>query len=151
MLSFESMSKSSVIIYFAVVIVSLAACNRGITPKMLVGKWNYVRVENPYSPNPPDTVPAREIIDKAPYIELSDNGKLLMIWGGKVLSYGNYRLDKENIIYTEQLPAHQSRTIVFWIKALDEKQLVFETREDDAVRVTAVKSPVILPLIRGKK
>lgn len=106
---------------------------------MLIGKWNYVKVENPYSPNPPDTVSARELAEKSPYIELTSNGKLVMMWGGKLLSSGTYQLDKDNIIYTEHLANEQTRKILFWIKAIDENEIVFETKEDDIVRVRAKK------------
>lgn len=121
---------------FSIVITS---CKRTIDPKMLIGKWNYVKVENPYSPNPPDTVSAKELAEKAPYIRLSPNGVLLMIWDHKVLSHGTYKVVDGNISYTEQLPDGKTRTFPFWIKELTDKQITFETKEDDAVRVTAKK------------
>jgi hypothetical protein len=119
--------------------IAIASCKHAIDPKMLAGKWDYVKVENPYSPNPPDTVSAQELKDKAPYIRLSENGVLLMMWGGRVLSHGTYKLDNGNISYTEQLPDGKTRTFPFWIKKLTDKEIIFETKEDDAVRVTAQK------------
>ncbi|EHQ29267.1 hypothetical protein [Mucilaginibacter paludis] len=133
------MHKRFFIIYSVLLIVATSACNRVIKPDMLIGKWNYVKVENPYSPNPPDTVSARELAEKSPYIELTSNGKLVMMWGGKLLSSGTYQLDKDNIIYTEHLANEQTRKILFWIKAIDENEIVFETKEDDIVRVRAKK------------
>ena len=119
--------------------IVLASCKHGIDAKMLVGKWNYVKVENPYSPNPPDTVSAAELAEKEPYIRLSENGVLLMMWGHKILSHGTYKLVEGNISYTEQMPDGKTRVIPFWIKELTDKQIIFETKEDDAIRVTAKK------------
>jgi len=62
-----------------------------------------------------------------------------MMWGGKVLSHGTYKIDQGNISYTEVLPDGKTRTFPFWIKKLTDKEIVFETKEDDAVRVTARK------------
>jgi hypothetical protein len=119
--------------------IGLTSCKHQIDPKMLAGKWNYVKVENPYSPTPPDTVSAAELKEKAPYIRLSENGVLMMMWGGKVLSHGTYKLVDGSISYTEELPDGKTRTFPFWIKELTDKQIVFETKEDDAIRVTAKK------------
>ncbi|RKR83873.1 hypothetical protein BDD43_4088 [Mucilaginibacter gracilis] len=127
------------LICLIVLSVALAACKHQIDAKMLVGKWNYTKVENPYSANPPDTVSAQQLADKKPSISLSPKGELLMIWGGKVLSHGTYKLVEGSISYTEQLPDGKTRIFPFWIKELTDKQIIFETREDDAVRVTAKK------------
>jgi hypothetical protein len=128
---------------FALVVTGLvlSSCKHHMDPKMLAGKWNYVKVENPYSPNPPDTVSKQELLDKAPYIRLSSNGVLLMMWGGKILSHGTYKsADDDNISYTEELPDGKIRTFPFYIKELTDKEIIFETKEDDAVRVTAKKN-----------
>lgn len=133
------MNKRVIVICIVIFSIAFASCKRAIAPKMLIGKWNYVKVENPYSPNPPDTVSAKELAEKAPYIRLSENGVLLMMWDGKVLSHGTYKLTDGNISYTEQLPDGKTRTFPFWIKELTDKEIIFETKEDDAIRVTAKK------------
>ncbi|MEO6523149.1 MAG: hypothetical protein ABIN91_15815 [Mucilaginibacter sp.] len=127
------------IILALVVSLGFLSCKHQVDAKMLAGKWNYVKVENPYSPNPPDTVSAEELKEKAPYIRLSENGILMMMWGGKVLSHGTYKVVDGNISYTEQMADGKTRTFPFWIKELTDKQIVFETKEDDAIRVTAKK------------
>jgi hypothetical protein len=134
------MNTSAFIIALAVIGIIFSSCKRPLDPKMLAGKWNYVKVENPYSPNPPDTISARELAENKPYIRLSENGVLLMMWGGKVLSHGTYKIgDKDNINYTEEMPDGKTRTFPFWIKELTDKEIIFETKEEDAVRVVAKK------------
>lgn len=125
--------------YLAILCIICVSCKHPIDSKMLAGKWDYVKVENPYSPNPPDTVSAAELADKHPYIRLSENGVLLMMWGGKVLSHGTYKVVDGNISYTEELPDGKTRVVPFWIKNLTAKEMIFETKEDDAIRVTAKK------------
>lgn len=126
-------------IFILSVIISVTSCKPALKPESLVGKWNYIKVENPYSPNPPDTVSAQELADKHPYIRFSQNGVLLMMWGGRVLSHGTYKLENGNINYTEQMPDGKTRTFPFWIKKLTDTEIIFETKEDDAIRVTARK------------
>lgn len=133
------MNKRLIIVCTAIICIALASCKHSIDPQMLVGKWNYVKVENPYSPNPPDTVSAQELKEKVPYITLSSNGSLQMMWGGKLLSHGTYKLEDNNISYTEQLADGKTRTFPFWIKELTDKTITFETKDDDAIRVTAKK------------
>ena len=133
------MNKKTSIILVAIFGIILTSCKHSIDPKTLVGKWNYVKVENPYSPNPPDTVSADELKQQESYIRLSENGVLLMMWGHKVLSHGTYKLLDGNISYTEQMPDGKTRTFPFWIKELTDTKITFETKEDDAIRVTAVK------------
>lgn len=134
------MKKWAFVNCIGIIIIITSSCKHGTDPKMLIGKWNYIKVENPYSPNPPDTVSANEIADNAPYILFTDKGTLLMMWGNKVLSHGTYKIgDNDNISYTEQMPHGKKRTFPFWIKELTDKQITFETKEDDAVRVTAIK------------
>lgn len=127
------------IICIAAFSIAITSCKHAIDPKMLVGKWNYVKIENPYSPNPPDTVSTKELAEKVPYIRLSQNGVLLMMWDHKVLSHGTYKVVDGNISYTEQIADGKTRTFPFWIKQLTDKEIIFETKEDDAIRVTAKK------------
>ena len=133
------MKKQGLILSVVITYILSASCKRALDPKNLVGKWNYIKVENPYSPNPPDTVSKTELAENVPYIRLSANGVLMMVWGHRVLSHGTYKITDQNIVYTEQLPDNKTRTFPFWIKKLDYKEIVFETKEDDAIRVTAKK------------
>jgi 5'(3')-deoxyribonucleotidase len=120
------MNIKALFICAALICMVTISCKHSIDAKMLVGKWNYVKVENPYSPDPPDTVSATELAQKAPYIRLSENGVLLMMWDHKVLSHGTYKLVDGNISYTEQLPDGKTRTFPFWIKELTDKQITKE-------------------------
>ncbi len=118
---------------------AISSCKHVLKPENLYGKWVYTKVENPYSPNPPDTVSAQNLAENKPYIVLSKNGDLIMIWGGKLLSHGKYKIDGVNISYTESLAGGKSRTFPFWIKEVTANKIIFETKDDDAVRVTARK------------
>jgi len=120
-------------------LLAIAACKSSIKPEAVIGKWKYIKVENPYSPNPPDTVSAMEIIEKTPYLQLSANGDLLMMWGGKVLSHGKYSIKGNYIQYTETMADGKTRQFPFFISKLTDTQIIFETKEDDPVRVTAQK------------
>jgi hypothetical protein len=125
---------------FVVVLLSvISSCKQVLTPQKLAGKWNYVKVENPYSTTPPDTVSFQDIAFNKPYIQLSTSGQLLMMWGGKILSHGTYKVEGQNISYTETMADGIKRNFPFYVKSLTDKQIIFETKEQDAVRVTAVK------------
>ena len=133
------MFKRNILYAAAALLFVMPSCKQVLTPQTLAGKWNYIKVENPYSPNPPDTVPSQDIALNKPYIQLSATGQLLMMWGGKILSHGTYKIDGQNISYTETITDGNKRTFPFYIKTLTDKQIIFETKEQDAVRVTAAK------------
>ncbi|OCX53440.1 hypothetical protein BEL04_03830 [Mucilaginibacter sp. PPCGB 2223] len=123
---------------FLLAIIALSSCKQVIKPEDLFGKWKYVKVSNPYSRNPDDTVSAKELREKSPSVTFSPNGHMDIISEGKILSQGKYRVEDHNILVTEQLPDGKTRNFPFYIMSLNGQQMIFETKEDDAVRVTAI-------------
>jgi hypothetical protein len=126
------------IIHLSVLIIfSLSACTSSIKPEDLYGKWKYIRVEHPNDPT--DSVRSGELVFRAPYIQFSANNKMLIMWGGKVLSHGTFSTEGQNIKIKEELPDGRTREFPFWVIKLTDKDLIFETKGDDKSRVTAVK------------
>lgn len=123
---------------FIIITLFIAACKPAVKPENLYGKWKYTRVENPNA-NPPDSVTALELIQAAPYITFTKNDSLLIYWGGKVLSHGNFTIDGQNIKYKEILADGKTREFPFFVSKITDKALVFETIGIDGSRVTAVK------------
>jgi hypothetical protein len=117
---------------------AVAACKSSISANELYGKWKYIKVENPKA-NPPDSVTESELKMQAPYIQFSNN-KLVIMWGGKILSHGTFRMDGRNIRYKESLEDGTTREFPFWVSKLTDNDLVFETTGVDGSRVTAVRS-----------
>jgi len=124
---------------FLLVIIVFTACKHVIKQDEVIGKWKYVKVSNPYSRSPDDTVSAGELNQKSPTITFSQSGDMVILSEGKILSHGKYQLDGNNIQVNEQLANGTTRNFPFYIISLTDKQIVFETKEDDAVRVTAVR------------
>jgi hypothetical protein len=111
-----------------------AAIKRGA----LLGKWKYLKVENPNS-KPPDSVSSTELEIEAPYIKFSQNDSMMIWWGGRVLSHGTFRLDGNNIRVKEILEGGKTREFPFFVSKLTDKDLIFETMGDDGSKVTAAK------------
>lgn len=116
----------------------IAACKPYIDQNKLYGRWHYVKVEKAHV-DLPDTVSRAELEDAKPYIEFSSNNNLTIMWGSKVLSHGKFRIDGKNIVYTESLPAGKTRTFPYYVTQFTDKQITFETTDDDGSRVVAVK------------
>jgi len=114
------------------------SCGPSVKPENLYGKWKYVKVQNPNA-SPPDSVSSEDLSAQAPSIEFSKNNALVIVWGGKVLSHGKFRTERQNIQYTETLADGKTRTFPFWVSKLTDKELVFETKGVDGSRVTAVR------------
>ena len=123
---------------FIALIILISSCKPAIKSADLYGTWKYLKVENPNS-TPPDSVKHDELLLQAPYIQFTKSDSLIIIWGGKVLSHGKFKMDGNNISYTESLPGGTSRTFPFYISKIDGKNLVFETLGEQGTRVTAVK------------
>lgn len=123
-----------------VVLSLLSACSGSVNDEDLHGVWEYIRVENP---NQGTVTPDEEIQENAPSIRFTEDSRLEMIWGGKILSQGTYRVTFPVIVYQEDLGKEGKREIKFLIKKFEDDVLVFQTTEADAVRVTARK-------LRGK-
>jgi len=113
------------------------SCKDKIKPESVIGKWSYIKVSNPYSRNPDDTVSSRALAEKAPYITLSPGGELTIVSEGKILSHGKYLVEGNNIQVIEQLADGKTRNFPFYIVKLTGDEIIFETKEDDAVRVVA--------------
>ena len=121
----------------AIVILFLTSCSNSIKPEDLYGRWNYVKVDNK---DPQDTLPKGELELQSPAIIFNKDHTLIIEWGGKQLSSGNFQMDGRMIRYTEDLPNNQKREFPFLIKSLSEKELVFQTMEQKSTVVRAVKA-----------
>lgn len=122
---------------FALILV-LSACKPAITPEKLYGKWKYIKLENPGA-NPPSTEPDWKLKLENPSIEFKKNNELIILWEGKVLAHGTFKLDKENIIVKQELPDGTTREFPFYVSQFKDNQMVFETLGTEGTRVTAVK------------
>lgn len=123
---------------FIALVIIISSCKPAIKSADLYGTWKYLKVENPNS-TPPDSVSHNELLLQSPYIKFTKSDSLIITWGGKMLSHGKFKMDGNNISYTENLPDGSSRTFPFYISKIDGKNLVFETLGEQGTRVTAVK------------
>ncbi|MXV52247.1 hypothetical protein GS399_14810 [Pedobacter sp. HMF7647] len=106
----------------------------------LYGTWKYIKVEDPNT-HPPDTTSAEEIKFADPSITFHPNGKLEMIWEGKTLSHGTYKIDGNMIRYHELLDSGRTHDFPFLVSELSDSKIVFETmRREEATKVTAIKA-----------
>jgi hypothetical protein len=122
-----------------IALFGLSSCRqKPIQREALLGKWKYVKVENPNS-HPLDSVSASELEMESPYIKFSKNDSMMIWWGGKVLSHGTFKLDGSNIQVREILDGGKTRSFPFFVSKLTDKDLVFETSGEDGTKVTAVK------------
>lgn len=115
-----------------------AACKPSASPDKLYGKWNYTRVRNPLA-DPPDSVGKETLSSEKPYIEFTRQDSLRIIWDGKVLSHGTFKVDGLDIRYKEILATGQTRDFPFHIENFSDKQMIFSTAGKDGSEVTAVK------------
>ena len=120
----------------AIVFLVSTSCSNTIKPEELYGRWNYVKVDNI---NPQDTLADGELELQSPAIIFNDKQDLIIEWGGKKLSSGKFRVEGKMIRYTEDLPGGQKREFPFLIKSLNDKELVFQTMEENFTTVTALK------------
>ena len=122
--------------FIIVFVIVLGSCSNAIYSDELYGIWNYIAVENF---NPPDSLTSEELIIQAPVIIFSTGNKLEIVWGGKQLSNGIYRMEGKMIRYTEFLEEGRKREFPFLIKELGEDELVFQTMEQNYTLVKAKK------------
>ena len=130
------MKKSILVCVLGLAVCLLGSCSEDIKPEQLYGEWKYVKVENPHQ-NPPLVMSDEEVKAENPSIRFSKNNDLVIIWGGKRLSYGKFRMDGSMIRYKENLPGGVTREFPFLIKEITPQRLIFETMEQDATRITA--------------
>jgi len=119
--------------------LALASCKEKIklTTDKLYGKWNYIKVENPFA-HPPDSVKSDELKIQKPYILFSKDS-LQMWWGGGILSRGSYTVSGDSIQYKEILAGGQTRVFPMVVTKITDKDIVFETTGEEGSLVTAVK------------
>ncbi|EOR92726.1 hypothetical protein ADIARSV_4238 [Arcticibacter svalbardensis MN12-7] len=113
-------------------------CSSSPKTQDFYGEWKYIKVENP-NQNPPNTTSEEELSANDPSITFTSKGDIVMMWGGKQLSHGTFKIEYPTISYQESMADGKIRSIRFLIKKFDQDILVFETMEADAVRVTARK------------
>ncbi len=119
-------------------LVCCSGCTFSIDREKLNGTWNYEVMQNLH-PSTSDTITAAEMRANAPFIRFSKSNELTMIWGGKTLSQGTFRIEGKMIRYKEALPGGTFREFPFLVSRLTDDELVFETMARESVRVKAVR------------
>jgi len=114
-----------------------SSCMIEIERKDLFGRWDYIKVKNF---NPQDSLTSAELNKEKPAIIFSADSNLLIEWGGKQLSKGTFRMEGKLIRYTEFLEGGNKREFPFIIKQLTDKELVFETMDQNPTQVTAIRA-----------
>jgi len=114
-----------------------SGCRKSIGPEKLYGTWKYIKVESPQ--NPQESLTEVEVARENPSISFNPDKKLTIMWGGRELSKGEYRLEGKLIRYKEDLGNGKFREFPFLISRLSASELVFETMEQEPVRITARK------------
>ncbi len=122
----------------AFAILCFSACKPALKPQALYGKWKYIKIENT-SVRSTNNVTSEELEAESPYIQFWQSDSLHIIWGGRVLSRGSYKVEGDQIRFRETLADGKTREFPFIVSRLDDKNLIFETTGDDGARVTAVK------------
>ena len=130
------MLKNSIL--FITVILSFASCTKSVKPEELYGEWQYIKVESPRQ-NPPYIMPEEEVQAENPSIRFSKTYDLVIMWGGKRLSHGKFRMEDRMIRYKENLEDGTTREFPFLIKEITDDKLVFETMSQDLTRITAIR------------
>ena len=127
----------NILLSIAAVLLTFS-CMQGINPRDLYGEWKYVKVDN-RNHNFSDSVTSLELAEQSPSITFSEQGDLIIMWGGKQLSAGKFRLEGNIIRYTENLPDGKVREFPFLIVDLSVNELVFQTMEREVTYITAKK------------
>jgi hypothetical protein len=125
------------IFFYYLVVIFFTSCSGAIKPEDLYGEWHYVKVLDIQKPS--ESTTPEELAAAKPSIIFTKRGDLIMIWGGKQLSKGKFRIEGKMIRYTENLPEGKTREFPFLVSELTKDQLVFETMEREGIRVTARK------------
>lgn len=116
----------------------LSACKSTVTSNDLTGKWVYTKVE--YLNQSPVLVEQEEDLElKSPMIIFNEDGKAQILSDQKIISKGQYTLEAPIIRYEEVLPEGIKRKIPFLIKSLENNVLVFESMDQNTIRITAKK------------
>jgi hypothetical protein len=128
----------SILYISAIALLFFSSCKPSVKPEDLYGKWKYTKLESPNA-NPPSVEPDWKLKIEAPYIEFLKNNDLIMHFSGEVLAHGKFRTDGDKIMFNQVLDGGQTREFPFYVIELTDKQIVFETRGEDAARVTAIR------------
>ncbi|WP_423146928.1 hypothetical protein [Rubrolithibacter danxiaensis] len=129
--------KRSIYFFILLAVFWINSCSSGINTGDLYGEWKYLKVEELHDPS--QNLSAQEVAEQSPSIRFSEDGKLVIMWGGKILSHGKFKMEGNIIRYTEDLPGGTTRPIPFLIKEINSKKLVFETMAQESTRITAEK------------
>jgi hypothetical protein len=130
--------KSAVFVSF-VFLLFCSSCKQSVEAEQLYGRWDYIKVEDIYK-NPPVVMTDDEVKAASPSISFSNKGELAIIWNGKTLSHGTFKMDGMMIRVKEILEGGAVREFPFLITDISDEKIVFQTMNQDATRVTAVKS-----------
>ena len=125
------------LIHCFIIMICLVSCSSSIQPEDLYGEWKYIKILNVHTPA--ESTTADEISAQAPSIRFTKSNELVIMWGGKPLSHGKFRLEGKMIRYTEDLEGGKTREFPFLVSKLTENEIVFETMESEATRITAKK------------
>jgi len=132
------MRKRTFFLVAVALLLCFASCNSSIKPEQLYGKWKYTKVEHPNA-DPPTSLRPEDLQAQSPSIQFLPANKFIIMWGGKALSQGTFSTVGQSIMIKEEMPGGQSRSFSFLVSKLTGKDIIFETKGDDASRVTAVK------------
>lgn len=125
------------LVCYALMLFVITSCSSALKPEDLYGEWKYTEILNVRTPS--ESTTADEIAAETPSIRFTDKNYLVIMWGGKQLSHGKFRVDGKMIRYTEDLPGGKTREFPFLVSVLTADKLVFETMTSEATRVTARK------------
>ena len=117
---------------------TLSGCVHPYDAEDLYVEWKDIKIESPQE-DPPGVKSGDELAQESPSIIFSKNNDLVIMWGGKRLSHGKFRLEGKQIIYNENLEGGNVREFPFLIRELTEKEIIFETLGQNSTRVTAQK------------
>lgn len=125
-------------IYYIIALLILTSCGNSFEEQQLIGEWDYTKVEY-INQNPVLVQNADDLKEKYPSIRFSKDKKCKIYSGGKVISEGEFFLEKDIIRYEEVLQVGIKRKIPFLIKKLENGELIFETLDKDIKRITSKK------------
>lgn len=130
--------KLSVIVIVIIVAMIASSCKSSIKSDELYGEWKYVKVESPRE-DPPLLMEEDDLKVDHPSIKFSKGNHLVIMWGGKKLSDGTFRMEDRMIRFKENLKKGATREFPFLITEFSKDRMVFETMSQDLTRVTAVR------------
>lgn len=128
----------SVVVIAIIVAMIASSCNSSIKPEELYGEWKYIKVESPRE-DPPLLMEEKDLRLDHPSIKFSKGNNLVIMWGGRKLSHGTFRMENKMIRFKENLEGGATREFPFLITEFSKDRMVFETMSEHLTRVTAVR------------